>query len=318
MHIRHRALSIAVIAVGLSAVAAPALAQSTDEPLDGDAFVVFTGRLDLPSGAAASDAIIFDGDATIAGDVSDNAIAFNGDVLVTGRVGEDVIALNGRVTLGPGARVGGDVISSDTPIIAPTATVSGRVRPGRSVDWDFENFTVVSRILVWLATSISAFLLGLLLILFVPRAVDATARTGIDRLGASIGFGFLVLIGVPIAAAITTGTLVGIPLGIGVFFALALIYWVGYTVGAYTLGRRLIAAPTHRMLAFLVGWAILRLLALIPVVGSLVWLAATVWGLGALVIAARTAGREPSDAVAAGVPATVIPPVPPPPPMMPT
>ena len=167
----------------------------------------------MPRGVIASDAIIFNGDATIAGDVTNNVVAFNGDVLVTGHVGENVVAINGRVTLGPGARVGGDVVSSDTPDISPTATVGGRVRPARSFDVNFGQFTVVSRILVWLATSISSFLLGLLLVLFVPRAMDATARTGIDRLGASIGFGFLMLIGVPLAAFVAIGIIVGIPLG---------------------------------------------------------------------------------------------------------
>ncbi len=314
MNIRHRALTIAMIVIGLAAIAAPALAQPSDDPLDGDAFVVLTGRLDLPSGAAASDAIIFDGDATIAGDVADNAIAFNGDVLVTGRVGENVMALNGRVTLGPDARVGGDVISKDIAVIAPSATVGGDVRSVRSFDVNFEHFTVVSRLLVWLATSVSSFLLGLLLILFVPRAADAVARTGIDRLGASIGFGFLVLIGVPIAAVVAIGILVGIPFGVGVLLALGLICWLGYTAGAYTLGRRLVSAPTNRVLAFVVGWGILRLLALIPVAASLVWIAATVWGLGALVLAARAAGRETTDAARAGMSAGAVPPVPPMPP----
>ena len=101
--------------------------------------------------------------------------------------------------------------------------------------------------------------------------------------------------------------------------ALGLIYWLGYTVGAFTLGRRLISAPTHRMLAFIAGWGIVRLLALIPVAGGLVWLAATVWGLGALVLAARTAGRPTSTAVGAGVPGAgtpPVPPVPPPPPIV--
>ena len=76
------------------------------------------------------------------------------------------------------------------------------------------------------------------------------------------------------------------------------------------------------MLAFLAGWGILRLLALIPIAGGLVWLAATVWGLGALVLAARTAGRQTPDAVGAavtvaGVPAVGPTAVPPPPPVMP-
>lgn len=320
MNVRRRMLAIALVAIGFSAIAVPAFAGPFDSnnPLGPDAFVVLTGRLDMPRGTIASDAIIFNGDASIAGDVTNNVVAFNGDVLVTGHVGENVVAINGRVTLGPGARVGGDVVSSDSPDISPTATVAGRVRPSRSFDVNFGQFTVVSRILVWLATSISSFLLGLLLVLFVPRAVDATARTGIDRLGASIGFGFLILIGVPLAAFVAIGIIVGIPFGVGVLLALGLLYWLGYTVGAFTLGRRLVSAPTHRMLAFLAGWGILRLLALIPVAGGLVWLAATVWGLGALVLAARTAGRETSDAVGAGVPvAGSPPPVPPPPPVMP-
>jgi hypothetical protein len=322
MNIRRRTLAIGLIALGLSTIATPALAGPVDPNnlLGADAFVVLTGRLDMPRGLIASDAIIFNGNATIAGDVTNNVVAFNGDVAVTGHVGKNVVAINGRVTLGPGAQVDGDVVSSDTPDIATTATVGGRVRPVRSLDINLGRFTVVSRILVWLATSISSFLLGLLLILFVPMAMDATARTGIDRLGASIGFGFLMLIGVPIAAFVAIGILVGIPLGIGVLLALGLIYWLGYTVGAYTFGRRLVAAPTHRMLAFVAGWGILRLLGLIPVAGFFVWLAATVWGLGALMLAARTAGRETTGAEATAVPAVgpppVPPPVPPPPPVI--
>jgi hypothetical protein len=46
------------------------------------------------------------------------------------------------------------------------------------------------------------------------------------------------------------------------------------------------------VLAFLAGLAILRLLAIIPVVGGLVWFAATVVGLGALLIATWRARRE--------------------------
>jgi hypothetical protein len=69
------------------------------------------------------------------------------------------------------------------------------------------------------------------------------------------------------------------------------------------------------LLAFLAGWGILRALALIPVLASLVWLAATVWGLGALVIAARAAGRPTADAPGAGVAGAGVPPIPPPPPI---
>ena len=311
MNVRRSVLAVTMAIGAVLVAASPALAQfgsDADEP-----FVVFTGALVVPTGTAVGDAIIFNGDATIDGDVRGNVIATNGDVTVSGNVSEDVFSLNGRVTLTGEAVVGGDITSRFTPVIASTATFDGRIRSARGFDVDVGGLTTVSRILVWLATTVSSFLLGLLLVLFVPRAAEAVARTAAVKLGASIGFGFLMLVGIPIAAVIAIGVLLGIPLGVGVLLALGLLYWLGYTAGAYALGRRLISGPGKSMLAFLAGWGILRGLALIPVLASLVWLAATVWGLGALVIAARAAGRPTADA--AGVAGAGIPPVPPPPPI---
>jgi hypothetical protein len=48
------------------------------------------------------------------------------------------------------------------------------------------------------------------------------------------------------------------------------------------------------VVAFLVGWAILRVVALVPILGGLVWFAAVVFGLGVLVVAiwrGRSAAR---------------------------
>jgi len=316
MNVRRSMLAL-VVAIGAVLIAgSPALADFGSDP--DEPFVVLTGALVVPNASAVSDAIIFNGDATILGDVDGQVIAFNGDITVSGNVTDNVVSFNGHVTLLAGAHVGGDIASRFIPQIAPTATVDGRLRSARRLDVNFGKLTAVSRIFIWLATTVSSFLLGLLLVLFVPRAAEAVAQTAAGRLGASIGFGFLMLLGIPIAAVLAIGVLLGIPLGIGVLLALGLLYWLGYTAGAYALGRRLISGPGKSMLAFLAGWGILRGLALIPVLASLVWLAATVWGLGALVIAARAAGRPTADAAGAGmaVSGTPPPPVPPPPPVV--
>ena len=84
------------------------------------------------------------------------------------------------------------------------------------------------------------------------------------------------------------------PLGLGLLAALGLIYALGYGATAWIVGRRILREPTAWVLAFLVGWGILRVLALIPILGGLVWFAAVVFGLGALVVAiwrARTTSR---------------------------
>ncbi|HEY9377502.1 MAG TPA: hypothetical protein VIQ02_10455, partial [Jiangellaceae bacterium] len=76
-----------------------------------------------------------------------------------------------------------------------------------------------------------------------------------------------------------------IPLGLGVLAALGLIYAIGYAATAWIVGRRILREPTAWILAFLIGWGILRVLALVPILGGLVGWAAIVLGLGALIVA---------------------------------
>lgn len=300
---------VVLATVGAVLVGAGPLAAQTTDPETDRSFVVFTGRLDIPQGEVFQDAVIFDGDATVAGDVVNSVVAFNGDVAVSGSVGESVVALNGRVTLEAGARVGGDVVSRDQANISEGAIVGGRVSAeGLPTGFDVGRYVTVSRVAIWFATSASSLVLGLLLLLFAPRAGETVAATASGRFGRSIGIGFAVFFGLPITGGIAIATLIGIPLGVGILLGLALLFWIGYVAAALAIGRQLIKPPTSRMVAFLVGWAILRVIAIVPGVGGLVWFLATVFGLGALAVAARDAGRQTGP-----TPGTVA--VPPPPPM---
>jgi hypothetical protein len=140
------------------------------------------------------------------------------------------------------------------------------------------------------------------------QCVDARARSGCasagpgrdpaairalrNRLGATIGFGLLWFVLLPIVAVALFVTIVGIPLGLFLLLALALVYTIGYVVGALALGRLVVKEPTSRYVAFLAGWVILRILALVPFLGGFAWLVATVLGLGTLWVTARAAPRE--------------------------
>jgi hypothetical protein len=293
----------AIVIAGLGLFAPLAVAQEVSTGASGGSFVVLTGRLEVRPDDRIDDAVIFDGDATVDGDVAGTVTAFNGDITISGTVDGDVIALNGRVTLTDGASIGGDVVSSEDPDIAPGATVGGTVRR-QPVNWDVEGFAIASRIAYWVAASVSSFILGLLLTLVWPRAADAVADSARRRVGPSIGWGALAFFGLPIAAVLLIVTLVGALLGVGVLLGLVLIYSIGYAAGALAFGRLLLKPPTKRFLAFLLGWGILRLVALIPVLGGLLFVATAVWGLGAVVVAAFRAARGAGPAL----PEAVVPP----------
>jgi hypothetical protein len=154
------------------------------------------------------------------------------------------------------------------------------------------------------AMSVPAFL-GLdpggrvVLLWLVERSSTRSWRQAEPASARRSGGGLLAFFGLPILAVIALVTIVGIPLGLGVLAALGLIYALGYSATAWILGRRIVRQPTGWVLAFLAGWAILRLVALVPILGGRVWFAAVVFGLGALLVAVwrgRSAARATTAA----------------------
>jgi hypothetical protein len=270
-------------------LSAPALAQSASSG-DSDAQIVINGRLDVPSGRTDSTGVLFNGTANVAGTLTGALVVFNGDVTISGTVRKDVVVFNGKVTLQPGATVGGDLVSREHPQIANGATVRGDVK-GVSGAYNVEGYAWVGHFVWWLGYSISTLILGLLILALWPRFDVAIAERAVTRVGAAFGFGALFFFLLPIAAVLLIAIVVGIALGLFLLLGLALIYTVGYVAGAQTLGRIIMKPPRSRYVAFLVGWGILRVVALIPVLGGVAWIVAALFGLGALFVATRERRR---------------------------
>jgi hypothetical protein len=268
------------------AVAGPAHAQA-DSVDAGDADqIVLHGELIVAEGDTVDSAVIFDGPARVEGTVAESLVVFNGRVEITGTVRKDVIVFNGDVVVRAGAQIGGDVVTQASPQIEKGADVTGDQRSiASATDWG--DVGLAGRFAWWLAYSISTLILGLILLLAAPRLDAAVTWAGRERTGASIGIGLAVFVLLPIAGVLLLATIVGIPLGLFVLLGIALLYTVGYAAGTHAIGRRAIAHPKSRFVAFLVGWVIVRLLGLIPIVGGLVWTLVTIFGLGVLVTAAR-------------------------------
>ena len=299
-----RAIVLVIATPILCAVTSPAWAA--ERPQGAGARVVLTGGLDIPRGESAKTVVVFHGPVRIEGDVEGSAVVFDGSFTLTGTVSDNVVVFNGRVVLRSGARVGGDLTTRLKPTIQSGATVGGDIKRLRNLSWSLGQ---AWRWAIWIAYTLSTLVLGLVLLGLAPRALEAAAVAARTRVGTSIGWGLALFFGLPLVGVLLLVTLVGVPLGLALLLALWLVYTVGYTSSLLAVGRAIVQAPRSRFGAFFVGWGILRLLAIVPFLGGVLWFAGAVYGLGALAAAASAARRVP--AAAGGVPPP--PPLPAPP-----
>ena len=287
------------------ALAVPAQAQSERGDADRDDQVILHGQLIVPAGETVGAAVIFDGPARVEGTVTEALVVFNGRVEITGTVRRDVVVFNGDVVVREGAQIGGNLVTQGTAEVEQGAEIGGEQRSiATGTDWT--DIGIAGRFAWWLAYTISALILGLILLLAAPGLDRAIAWATRERMGASIGVGIAAFILLPILAVLLLATIVGIPLGMFLLLGLALLYTLGYVVGAHAIGRMVFKEPRSRFVAFLIGLGIVRLLGLIPFVGGLAWVLVTILGLGALVTAARrTTSRDRVDARTPPPPAPV-------------
>ena len=308
---RHAWIVMLASMVFLLAGAGPASAQEQGR----DDLVVLSGRAEVAEADSIDTLVIFDGPTTIDGTVQETVVSFNGPVEVSGRVEEDVVSFNGTVTVRLGAVIGGDLVTRAEPVVEEGGTVRGETR--RATDLFRDPFPFVGRLLSWLAVSVSLLILGLLLLLLTPRGADAVAEAWRTAAGRSVGWGLILLVGLPIVAVLALLPFLGIvlepgsevwalldvldvlpfPFAIGLVLGLGLLYVVGYVAGAWLAGRLLIRGPERRVVTFLVGLAIVRVLAFVPILAGIVSSVAVVVGLGAVTVAAWRAGR-PAPAAA--------------------
>jgi hypothetical protein len=128
------------------------------------------------------------------------------------------------------------------------------------------------------------------LLAFAPRLDTAILDAWRQRTGASIGFGIATFILVPIVAILFLVIVIALPLGLFPLLAIALLYTLGYTAATHLIGRLVMTSPRSRFGAFAIGRLILRVLALIPLVGGLVWVLAAALGLGLLFVGGKARG----------------------------
>ncbi len=274
-----RALVVAILLGAVAMVPSAAQAAPKDQ-------VVITGSVDVPAGRTVGNVVVIDGPVNVAGTVKGHVVAVHGVVRISGFVDGTVTAVSKRAVLGPTARIHGDLLyGGSRPSIAPSATVTGKISNEGWTDITRPGFGVVAYLVLWLAGSLSLLAFGVLVWWLLPGVMDAARASFQQQTGAAIGWGLGLFFGLPALAVIALITLVGIPFGIGLLLALVPLGAVGYVTTGSIIGRLIVGPKQGWLIAGLAGLGVLRVLALVPYLGIVIWFATTVIGLGALLVA---------------------------------
>jgi uncharacterized RDD family membrane protein YckC len=279
----------------------------------------------LPVGETASDMVVIGGSATALGKVEQDLVAIFGNVTVGDEAGGDAVAVLGSVKLGtnavvhgdtvavlgnikmaPGAKVYGDVVSVGGAVErAEGCEVHGEVvgLPGFSWlgDWlDHCAFKLrpLAPQMGWLwAINGVILLIYLLIAIAFPRPVQACVDEITRRPVTTILMGLLTKIVLPLVLLILLATGIGVfvvpfvliaVMCAGMIGKVALLQYFGRQIG----GQFNLTAIQKPLAAFLVGWLLITLLYLVPVLGFIVYFLAGMWALGAAVMALFSGRRR--------------------------
>jgi cytoskeletal protein CcmA (bactofilin family) len=278
----HRVLLVSAFAILLS----PGVARAQGAPgIAAEDQIVFAGTVSVPRGQRVGEVVVFSGRVTVNGVVTGDVVVLEGPVTVTGQVNGSVIAADGAVRLAESARIGGDVFSSDSVVVRAGAKVGGESRSG--VRFSFEGpLVALGKLLGPIAVAVSVLLAGLALLFLAPRGADAVAEAMASAPLASLAWGLLIVVAVPVTAVALVVSVLGLPLGLALVLSLGLWWLVGLTWAAWCAGRGLVRASHGRVRAFLSGWAILAAIGLVPILNAALWTLAPLLGLGAMLVAA--------------------------------
>jgi cytoskeletal protein CcmA (bactofilin family) len=228
------------------------------------------------------------------GSVGGEILGSAATIVLSGPVGEDVTVRVENLRLLPGARVGGRVTyeSENVAFIDPSVEVQKGVTavmprvPSQVPPLVSERGRIIS--LLGLS------LVGALLALAAPRSVASISSRISERPWATLGYGVLTLIVVPIAGFILGITLVGLPLGILSIVAYAAAMYLAPVFAGHLIGEKVfrrVGRNPHPAWAVILGLLILAVVGRVPILGFLVKLAVIVWVMGSLALPVFSRGR---------------------------
>jgi hypothetical protein len=322
-----RKLTVAAI-VGLFMVSTAAAQHVEIDDPDGQSVLRIGQNYTLKQGDSVHQVVVIFGDALIEGTVRDNIVVVLGSVTIarTAVIDGSFAVVAGTANIQPGAQVRRDLVVAAGTLNAPrdfrsggqhvvigTTGIGDRLRG--LVPWLTEGLLIGRLIVprldwVWVVLAL-VFLMSIALCLVFMDSVRVCADTIARRPLGTFLMGLLTLLLIGPVSIILVASVIG--LAVLPFFLCALVIaWiigkvaVKVRIGDSIVGHHGIASRSDSVRSFVIGFVVVGLAYMVPVLGIIVWALIGVSGLGAATMAFTGAYRREKRSAS--------PPVPPPPP----
>ncbi len=290
--------------------------------------VVAGGVLTIREGAViGGDLILSGGELEVDGTVRGHISGFGGELLFSGVAEQTLRFQGGEITI-DGEIFGESTLQAQKIFLTDNATFHGDVtywqEPGEmdfgsalqgatavfdpdlafEEDWDGKDYLGMSRLAFLLMRVASAALLILLLVWGFNRYFGRAGQTILEQPLRSLGIGTLYLITVPAISVVLMATVIGLPIGLFVMSTYAFSLVFAQAIAMLVLTHAY-SHYTHRdwtkgmvLLVAVVGFAALRVLNWIPILGMVITLIAVAVAFGALLapLFQRNDRPEPGEA----------------------
>ena len=141
--------------------------------------------------------------------------------------------------------------------------------------------SILSKITDKVYSTLSLLVIGILLILLLPKFFDTIGKKKENELGKNILIGLLGLIGIPLFSLLTIISIIGLPLGIISFVLYVIIIYLSKIPSSYYFGKLLLKDKLdNNYLILTISLFVISLLELIPILGGLVSLICIITGFG--------------------------------------
>jgi len=310
---RIAAVATAALALLLLAAAAPALAAAAPTTSAAGKTVVRFQDYTLAQGQAVRSVVVIRGNAVIGGTVARSVVVVDGTATIesTAVIGADlaaqdssIVVVGGRLITEPGATIHGKTVrvaGFGLGGLLQGAASAAVVRPvGIIVGW-------------WQLLFLP--IVALVVAALFPRAVSRVSDRVHAKFWPSFGWGIIGLLAASVLLVVLAITIIGLILVVPAGLALPAVLLFCFVGTAALVGRLVLSSsPRYRdnvLVAAVVGALLVSLVSLVPIIGGLAVLVATMAGFGAaltLVNEWRLARRSTAAPAAAGPPPLSTPP----------